>query len=379
MKVVLIGGHLAPALAVMDAFAEDVTCYFIGRKYGFEGDKAITLEYQTITSRNIPFFALTTGRLQRHFSIHTIPSLFKFPYGIYQAITYLSKIKPDVVVGFGGYLSVSVALAARLLNIPIIIHEQTLGLGLANKIIAPFAAKVCVSWEATQKILNSNSVILTGNPIRDEIVHPVVPSIVSDLTFDKPMIYITGGSSGSHAINQLIEGCLIELLQKYYVIHQTGDSKQFNDYDRLLAKKNSLAKELQDRYILKKFIDPKEVGFWFQKSAVIISRSGVNTVTELLYLKKPALLIPLPYAQAQEQLKNAQMLVDFGLGEIVTQGQITSPALYDKIEAMITHQNMYTIKKDEKAYDRIKDAAKNIVTVIKDVATASKTQAQETA
>ena len=162
MRIVIVGGHLSPALAVIEKLkAEEV--FYIGRKHAFEGDKAISAEYQEVEKLNIPFFTLNTGRLQRKFSKHTMPSLIKIPFGFVRSFAILKKIRPDVVLGFGSYMFLPVALASKLLNIPVIVHEQTLEAGVTNKLVAKFAKKVCISWESSkdyfpkEKINTNNS------------------------------------------------------------------------------------------------------------------------------------------------------------------------------------------------------------------------------
>src|SRR3989344_4276520 len=129
MKLVIIGGHLSPALSVIESISKGTEILFIGRKHSFEGDKAVSLEYKTIHSLGIKFRTIVSGRLQRKITRHTINSLFKFPIGIIQSLFILLKFKPDVVIGFGGYLSLPVAIVSFLLRIPVVIREQTLEAG----------------------------------------------------------------------------------------------------------------------------------------------------------------------------------------------------------------------------------------------------------
>ncbi|MEK7451076.1 MAG: glycosyltransferase, partial [Patescibacteria group bacterium] len=164
MRVIIIGGHLSPALSIIEKLPKTDKVLFIGRKYVFEGDQALSLEYKTIQSLKIPFVNLITGRLQRKFTKHTIPSLLKLPYGFMRSILALIKFQPDVVLSFGGYLSFPVVLSAFLLRIPIVIHEQTLEAGLANKILSVFAKKICISWETSRKFFPKGKIVLTGNP-----------------------------------------------------------------------------------------------------------------------------------------------------------------------------------------------------------------------
>jgi UDP-N-acetylglucosamine--N-acetylmuramyl-(pentapeptide) pyrophosphoryl-undecaprenol N-acetylglucosamine transferase len=368
MKIALIGGHLAPALAVLEHLQKDEV-FFIGRKHGLEGDDAITLEYKTIRDLEIPFFELKTGRLQRHFGRHTITSLVKFPLGVARARSILQKTQPDVVLAFGGYLSLPIAYATHMLDIPLVIHEQTLEAGFANKVISPFASAICISWESSRKHFKGKNVVLTGNPLRKEMVRPKTPDFAKDLISEAPTIYITGGSAGSHAINTLITGCLGKLLKDMIVVHQTGDARQFSDFERLSALRETMDAKSAERYILRKFIDPAEVGYVMKDADLIVSRSGINTVTELLYLAKPALFIPLPFSQRGEQQKNASFLKDQGLAESMAQHHATSDKLYDKITTMISRKKTYTIKEGGKKYrEIIEEAAHSIVATAREAA-----------
>ena len=364
MKVAFIGGHLAPALAVIEGLSGSKDAIFLGRKYGLEGDKAVTLEYQTITNLGIPFFEIRAGRMQRHLSRHTIPSLFKFPLGVYDAIVILKKTKPDVVIAFGGYLSLPAAYACHILDIPLVIHEQTLEAGFANKVIAPFARTICISWESSRKDFDNKNVILTGNPIRKEIQNPQIPDFSETLHSNLPLVYITGGSAGSHAINRLVMGCIGELLENTLVVHQTGDAKEFSDFEKLSALRSAMDERRARRYILKKFIDPSEVGYLYKRADVVVGRSGINTVTELLWLEKLAVLIPLPFSQRHEQQKNAYFLKEVGLSEVVPQQRATSSMLYEKITSMLGHRKSATIKKDAKKYGEIIAQAANRINQI---------------
>jgi len=361
MKIILIGGHLSPALSVLQALPKDTQVLFIGRKYALEGDKALSLEYKTVTELNIPFQEINAGRLQRKFTKFTLPSLLKFPLGIIQAFSILIKTKPDVVVGFGGYASVPVIFSAYILKIPAIVHEQTMGAGLANRIAYRFAKKICISWDSSRKYFPEDKIVLTGNPIRNFLISNSKFSIFNN---NLPVVYVTGGSSGSHLINLLIEGIIAELLKKYNVIHQTGDAKEFHDFDRLSQLKKSLPESLRHNYLLKKFIDPSEIGDLLNSSSLIISRSGINTVTELLYFEKPAILIPLPFAQNDEQTCNAKFLERIGLGVVLRQEDANQEKLLETVNQMVGKIDNYRINKKIQGSLPARAAAQSIVSVI---------------
>jgi len=361
MKIVLIGGHLAPALSVLEALPKEIKVLFIGRKYSLEGDNALSLEYKTITALNVPFIGLNTGRLQRRVTKYTLFSLLKLPIGIVKSFLILLDFRPDVVVGFGGYVSIPVSFCAYLLGIPVIIHEQTLEAGLANKFISRFARKICISWNSSRPYFPKNKTILTGNPMRK---FKILDSKFKLFNNNLPTIYVTGGSSGSHAINVLVGGILEKLLSSYNVIHQAGDAREFHDFDHLNKLKKNLPEKLRDNYILQKLIDPSEIGDIINYSSLIVARSGMNTVTELINFEKPALLIPLPFSQNNEQLKNAKFLEKIGLAVVMKQAELNEKKLLNIINQMVEKIDNYKINENNCENLPGKNAAQNIIFVI---------------
>jgi UDP-N-acetylglucosamine--N-acetylmuramyl-(pentapeptide) pyrophosphoryl-undecaprenol N-acetylglucosamine transferase len=378
MKVLITaggGGHFSPALAVIEQVPKDWEVLLVGRKYAFEGDPALSLEYQTARRLGLHFIPLTTGRLQRRFTKRSLMSLLKIPVGLAQAFHILTTYKPDVALSFGGYVSLPVVLTAAVLRVPIVVHEQTFHAGLANKIASRFAKKICISWQQSASFFPKEKTVLTGNPLRKAFFQKVsVVSRTKNENFNKKvfdtfntrdnrniLIYITGGSGGAHGINILIEGCLSKLLEKYTIIHQTGDAGQFGDFDRLEKLRLALPADLKKSYEVKKFIEPGDVMGILSRADLIVSRAGVNTVTELLYLGKPCLLIPLPYGQQKEQLTNARFVHELGLAEIADQSGTTSVMLLQKINLMISRLHFYK-KHTEDARRLIHtDAAEKII------------------
>lgn len=368
MKLVITaggGGHFAPVLPILNALPKETQVLVIGRKYAFEGDSARSLEYQIAESLGISFKHLTTGRLQRRFTRHTVPSLFRLPIGLWQALQLLRQYQPDVVLSFGGYVALPVVVAASLLKIPIVLHEQTQEAGAANRLSSKFAKKICLSWPSSQKFFPKEKIVMTGTPLREEILRSSDSQLKVELIFQKnttlPLIYITGGSLGAHAINILIEEKLAQLLKKYRIFHQTGDATRYQDFDRLKDLVETLSEDLQERYLVTKFVNPKDTGFLLKEATLVIGRSGINTVTELLYLGKPALLIPLPISQKQEQLKNAMLMKSVGLGQILEQNKASGQQLQEAIHSMV--ENIENYKKHILQANALvkKDAAQRII------------------
>jgi len=363
MKIAIIGGHFSPALAVVENLINDDVLY-IGRKYALEGDRAVSLEYQIINSLGINFAIITTGRLQRKFTRHTIPSLFKFPQGLIQSYFILRKFKPDVVLGFGSYLSVPMVISAFYLKIPVVIHEQTLETGAANKYLARFAKKICISWESSEKFFPKSKAVLTGLPLRNEIIK-AKENLSSQIAKEIPEIYVTGGNLGSHKINLLIENNLSRILTFAKVIHQTGDSRRFMDFDRLKSLKDKLPDNLKNRYDVKKFLAEKDLLEVLKNSDLIISRAGINSVAEIIYLEKPALLIPLSFSQRNEQKKNALMAKNLGLAEVLDEKTDLNNFM-SILEKMLKNVKEYKLNKlnnviELNSAERIIDVARSTV------------------
>lgn len=363
MKIVVTGGHPSPAFAVIERLFKKAEIILIGRKYTFEKDKTLSFEYELAKELKIPFENITTGRLQRKFTNQTIFSLLRIPQGLFQAMFLLRKYKPDLVLTFGGSVGLVVGVAAFLMGIPIVLHEQTQKVGLANKIISYFASRVCISFAKSSKYFPKEKTVLTGNPLRREVFQ-----IKGKLTLPKNfgVIYITGGSAGSHFINSLIKPIVNQLLEKYVLIHQAGDSKTYRDYNDLLNLKKSLPGNLRERYILKRFILPKELGLVFKKADLVIGRAGINTVCELLSWAKMCLLIPLPHGQFGEQLENAVLVKKAGIGEYIKQEDVDSSSLFEKINLMFKNKNSYKASENTKEFQMI-GAVENLIEVIKSV------------
>lgn len=360
MKILITGGHFTPAYSIIQKLTDD-QLLVVGRKYAFEGSESETHEYHLCKEQGIPFQTLDTGRLQRKFTHRTIPSVLRFPKGVFKAFQIVKKFKPDVVVTFGGYIALPVALAARILNIPIVLHEQTQKAGISAKIIGKFATVICISFESSRAYFPNKKIVYTGNPIREEFF---LKATSGPYDGKKPFIYITGGSTGSHIINQTVGRILPELVKDFTVIHQCGNNKDTNDFELLTSLKESMNNEYQKKYIVKSFFTVDEVAYLFQHALLVVSRSGMNTVTELIASGAPALLIPFPYGQMNEQKENALLFQKIGLGEIIDQTDLTPQLLLSTIHAMIKDEKKYRGHASEAQKYIKKDATEAIVQMI---------------
>jgi len=363
-KIVITGGHLTPALAVIDELLKsgEWEIFYIGRKNSAEGDKTPSLESIVIQKKGLWFIPINFGRLQHKFTRYTIQAFLRIPFGFLQAFFHLLRIKPNVVLSFGSYVGVPVVLASWLLGISIIIHEQTTVVGLSNKINSFFAKKICVSWPETLKQLPQQKTVLTGNPLRPD-VFKTNSKILSTLKFEKEksLILVTGGNQGSHRINMAVEGILEKLLSKYNLFHQTGHLAGFGDFERLEDKRIKLSSNLKASYHLKKYVTGEEWGTLLGKADLVISRAGINTITELIALGKPQLLIPIPWLPGDEQTKNAQMVKKIGLAEVLSQDDLSPQNLFKKIELMMSKIDVYRQAGEKNKNLVIKNATQKIV------------------
>lgn len=339
MKIMVTGTHFTPAQAVIEELKKfpEVEIVYIGRKYTQEGDEALSVESKILPTFGVKFIPIIAGRLRRHFDFWTIISFLKIPIGFIQSFFILLKEKPDVSLSFGGYVSVPVVFNSWILSIPVMIHEQTLVSGIASLITQVFADKVALSFE--KKSLKDRKMILTGNPIRQSLFSSLrKPSaelncfLKNALSEKLPLIYITGGNQGSDIINQNISSILDKLTEIAFVCHQTGDSKE-NYFDNLKIRGAKLKN--CKRYLVKKWFDVEDVSLIYKKFDLVISRAGINTLTELSHFQIKALVIPLPFIFNNEQVKNAEYFKSLGLCEIIYQDNLNSQVLLKKIKLMI--------------------------------------------
>ena len=337
MKVVICGGHLTPALAVISELRKRNVqpIVFIGRSKATEGDPAPSAESTIIPNLGIKFYAINAGRLQRKFTRYTIPSLLRVPLGAASSLLILSQERPDLVISFGSYVALPVVFAAWVLGIPSITHEQTVKSGLANRWITKFAKKIALSWPDSEGFFPADKSVVTGIPIRSEILH------LKRKRTSNPVIFITGGNQGAHSINESVLEIIEPLLEKYEVIHQTGGSEVFKDYEMLKARVSRLPRKLQNRCHLVKWLNSQELAATYARTSLVVGRSGANTVSEIATLGLPALFIPLPWAGAKEQEKNAQMLARVGGALVLAQERLTPKRLFAAINAMVIKLEVY--------------------------------------
>ena len=362
MKILICGGHLTPALAFIKGLPNDSQIIYVGRQHALENDAALSLEYQIISNeKDIKFINFQTGRLNRNFTKQTFISIFKTIRSFKQANEILKTERPDVVVGFGSYVSLPLGIMAYFRKIPLIIHEQTFRTGLTNKILAKFASLIAVSWKQSLQYFPKNKTVLTGNPALEEFFTKNNSQV--KIKSKKNKLLIIGGSQGSHFINNLVMQTIAILAKNYEIYHQTGDSQEFLDFSKLANIKKALPEKIAKNYNIVKFIDPKEIKNTFADADLVISRAGVNTVSMLMIMEKPALLIPLPVNKSDQSF-NAEFFRKSGLGETLSQNQLNPETFLNTINDMILNLNKFKIKIDKEILKIHKNSIENLIKLI---------------
>jgi UDP-N-acetylglucosamine--N-acetylmuramyl-(pentapeptide) pyrophosphoryl-undecaprenol N-acetylglucosamine transferase len=249
---------------------------------------------------NIAYKGISTGKLRRYFSFENFTDLFRVPIGIAQAFSILRAFKPQVVFSKGGYVSIPVMFAARLLKIPIVLHESDITPGLATKIGAKNASILCLAHHESQRyFIKHKNKIVTGNPVRETIFQGKKEQAYKLTGFSKdiPTILVMGGSQGAKHINEDISLAANKLTQHYQIIHIAGHGK--------LPNALSISEEYKSRYKVYEYVD-EQLPHFYQITDLAIARSGANTLAEIDALKIPAILIPIgSNASRGEQLLNA--------------------------------------------------------------------------
>ena len=318
--IVLTGGgtagHVTPNIALIPRLKE--LGYEISYIGSYDG-----IEKKLIEEMNIPYYGISSGKLRRYFDLKNFTDPFRVLKGFGEAKKLLKQLKPDVVFSKGGFVTVPVVIAAGRRKIPTIIHESDMTPGLANKICIPSATKVCCNFPETVKSLPADKAVLTGTPIRQELLNGSKEAAreFCGFTDDKPVLMVIGGSLGAASVNENIRKILPELLKEFQVIHLCGKGK--------------MDESLKDT----------------KGSDIVISRAGANAICELNALKKPNLLIPLSAnASRGDQILNARSFERQGFSMVLEEEEITESTLLNAIRELYQNRESYVHAMSESSH-----------------------------
>lgn len=314
------GGSVTPLLSISDKLrTKDLYDFFwIGTPDG--------IEKQMVLNEGIEYHAICNGRLRRYFSLRNFIDPFRIIAGFFQSIMILYRIKPDLVASAGGFVSVPVAWAAKLLRIPVLIHQQDVRPGLANQLMAPCAETVTVVFEKSLADYGKKA-ICVGNTIRDELRRPIRREWAIEklgMRSDLPIVVAVGGGTGAQAINDMLLESLKDLTKICQIIHITGVGKNVLDETRQI-----------NNYKPFEFVNIEGLLKIYAVADIVISRCGMNTLTELSFLQKPSILIPMPDSHQED---NAQVFKERNAAIVLHQKDLNSKILAEEIIGLIKNK-----------------------------------------
>lgn len=328
MKVLIVAGgtagHIIPALEVAKELQKI--------------DKKIEILFVTTRSRKdleiiknsgFRIKKIFSGKWRRYFSLKNFTDFFLNIFGFFESLFIILNFKPDIIFSKGGYVSLPVCLAGEIFRKKIIIHESDLVLGLANRLCLPFSSKLAVSYPLEfYKKINPQKLVFTGNPIRKLSIKKKLNSQI-----DKKTLLVIGGSQGARKINYTILEILDELLDKVNIIHLVGSL----DFEKVKNKKEELLKEKKDNYyIFPNVFDLEEYNRILNESDIVISRAGAGAISELAFMMKPVIFIPLP----GHQEKNAEFLEENKAAIVINNDDLTSNILKEKILMLLDNPEL---------------------------------------
>lgn len=327
-------GHVSVNLSLIPtALSQGYEALYIGSKNGIEREM---IESQL---PEIKYYPISSGKLRRYISLENAKDVFKVLKGILDARKVLKKEKPDLLFSKGGFVSVPVVIAAKSLNIPTIIHESDLTLGLANKIALKFAKKIYTTFEETLNYLPKEKADFIGATIREDLKNGNAHNgyQLTGFNENKKVLLVMGGSLGSKKLNSIIRENLDALLQQYQVIHLTG--KGLKD-----------AQVKKSGYIQYEFVK-EDLTDLLAITDTVISRAGSNAIYEFLTLRIPMLLVPLGLDQSRgDQIDNANHFADKGYAKAIDEEQLTAQILLQELNEM--EQERTRIINNMKSYEQ---------------------------
>ena len=327
-KIILTGGgtagHVTPNLALIPNLKErDWEILYIGSYTG--------IEKQLIENAGIEYRGISSGKLRRYFDWKNFTDPFKVIKGYFQSRKIIKEFKPDIVFSKGGFVAVPVTMAAAHKKVPVVAHESDMTPGLANKLSAPYASRICCNFPETLKYLPKEKAVLTGTPIREEILTGNREKGLKICGFngEKPVLLIIGGSLGSVKVNSAVRSVLDKLNDQFDIIHICG--------------KGNVDESLLNRagYVQFEYVD-KELRDLFASSDLLISRAGANAICEILALKKPNLLIPLSQAASRgDQILNAESFEKQGYSMVLKEEDLNDESLLKAVKKLYDERAEY--------------------------------------
>ncbi len=342
MRIVLVGGgtggHFYPLMAVAEAVRERDQGEGRETELFYMGPDAYSVE--SLSALNIKLVRCPAGKKRNYFSLLNYLDGFKTLYGVMVAFVKLLKLYPDVVFSKGGYTSVPITIAASLLRIPVVIHESDAVPGRANKLAARFARIIGIAHAEVADFFPKEKVINVGMPIRRAFMQPINnPHAVLGISKDRPVILVTGGSSGAERLNNFVLAALSKLLATYTVVHQVGD----NNVQKVSSAATSLFTDQSalSHYYLFGHLPQEKFAAAFQAADLIVTRAGSTTLFEIALNKKPAILVPIPEEISRDQRSNAYAYARITGATVLEEHNLSDDILVAEINRILGDRESY--------------------------------------
>ncbi len=343
------GGPVSPLLAIYDELKqENYDFIWVGTKNG--------VEKQMVEEVGVKFFSIYSGKLRRYFSFDNFIDVFKIFIAFFQSLFLLWHEKPNLIITAGAFVSVPLVWAGKFLSIPIIVHQQDVRAGLANKLMVPFAKIITVTFKKSLKDFGKKA-IWVGNPHRkslEEVINKDNLYFSWNLKKDLPIVLVMGGGGGAQAINNLLYQSLNELDKFCQIIHISGVNKGQNNF---------LNKNLSNYHHFE-FLNNKEMREAYALSDVVVARAGMSTLTELSYLGKPSIIIPMPDSHQEE---NAQIVQEKNAGIVLHQKKLDAENFAVNIKKLLFNNELKEKVSTNISHLIKKDANLEFVKIIKKI------------
>ncbi|MBI2670004.1 MAG: UDP-N-acetylglucosamine--N-acetylmuramyl-(pentapeptide) pyrophosphoryl-undecaprenol N-acetylglucosamine transferase [Candidatus Yanofskybacteria bacterium] len=330
------GGHLYPLIAVAEELQKQSAQSGVNLELQFIGADGFVRE--TAATIGIATKSIFSPKWRRYFSYHNFIDILEAPFGFLQAFFYIWRFMPDLVFSKGGYDSFIPALVARILAIPVVIHESDIVPGKANLWVSKWAKKIFLAFDGAKNYFKQDLVEVVGNPIRIGVANltdKAAALAAFNLNPSKPAVLITGANQGAQTINEVLLLSLVELIKKFQLIHQSGPQNYDDTNTRVLTivkeGGGTYGKTIADNYRLYPVFDLKQMALAYSAVDVIVGRSGAGTIFEIAAVGKPAIIIPLKGAASDHQLANAREFAKFG-AVVIEEENLTPHILVNEIE-----------------------------------------------
>lgn len=360
------GGHVFPLVSVANALKEKSKQTGVPLELVVLGEGKF-LE-KAVLENDLSLKPILAGKLRRYFSPLTILDIFKIPIGFLQSLWHIFWFMPDVVFAKGGYASFAGALVSKLYFIPLFIHESDSVPGLANRVLGKLAKIVFVSFDSSQKYFKTGQTVLTGNPVRKELLlgDKLVATEKFGLNPQRKTILVAGGSQGAQKINRIILDSLVLLVKDYQIIHQCGES-QFQlvkiELEKIIKEgEGEYADLVKANYKLFPFFDVKDMALAYAAADIIVSRAGASNLSEISLIGKPAIIIPITNSSSGHQLQNALEFSKFG-ASVIEEENLTPHIIINQIQSLLEPDRYSSVSEKLKTF-AVPDAAEKIASAL---------------